>query len=172
MVDRGSHRDSRGDQGSPDTTRSREIRLFHVWLTLAGKVNECNCTGTSPSFFFSPASFFSFSFVCFVSRPNFPRYCTPTLSLFSRTAIAALTYHRSHARRSNRGTQTRDPPFSLFSFLLYFLYFFLFCTFRSLVYSSATYGINFTYFTTSSRGNRVLFAHRIILRRLRKLEDL
>lgn len=76
--------------------------------------------------FFSPASFFSFSFVCFVSRPNFPRYCTPTLSLFSRTAIAALTYHRSHARRSNRGTQTRDPPFSLFlfSFLFYFLYFF------------------------------------------------
>lgn len=99
--------------------------------------------------FFSPASFFSFSFVCLVSRPNFPRYCTPTLSLFSRTAIAALTYHRSHARRSNRGTQTRDPPFSLFLFPFLFIfcifYFFLFCTFRFLVYSSATYEINFTY---------------------------
>lgn len=41
-----------GDRGSPDTTRSREIRPFQVWLMPAGKVNECNCAGTSPFLFF------------------------------------------------------------------------------------------------------------------------
>ena len=89
--------------------------------------------------FFSPVSFFSFSFVCLVSRLNFPRYCTPTLSLFSRTAIAALTYHRSHARRSNRGTQTRDPPFSfflfpfLFIFCIFYFFFILYVSFSRLL---------------------------------------
>lgn len=47
------------------------------------------------------------------------------------------------------GNANSRPSFLLlsFSFSFYFLYFFffLFCTFRSLVYSSATYEINFTY---------------------------
>ena len=74
-------------------------------------------------FFFLPlASFFFFffffvSFCLAVSRPSLcplfasssPCYCTPTLSLFSRAAIAALTYHRLHARRSNRGELMRTP---------------------------------------------------------------
>ena len=104
--------DSPGDQGSP--RRSREIRLFHVWLILAGKVNECNCTGTS------------FLLLPFSSSSSFSSYFpTPTLSFFSRAPIVALTYH-THAYRIEKRLEV-TLPFLVSSFLsLSFFSFFFF----------------------------------------------
>lgn len=96
-----------------------------------------------------------------------------TLFTYGNRGINLSPVTRTPIESGNANSRPSFLPLSFFFSSLFFVFFFfLFCTFRSLVYSSATYGINFTYFTTSSRGNRVLFAHRIILRRLRKLEDL
>ena len=114
--------DPPGDQGSPNTRRSREIRLFHVWLILAGKVNECNCTGTS------------FLLLPFSSSSSFSSYFpTPTLSFFSRAPIVALTYH-THAYRIEKRLEV-TLPFLVSSFLSlsFFSFFFFDCTVRCLV---------------------------------------
>lgn len=111
--------DSPGDQGSP--RRSREIRLFHVWLILAGKVNECNCTGTS------------FLLLPFSSSSSFSSYFpTPTLSFFSRAPIVALTYH-THAYRIEKRLEVTLPFFSFFFSLSFFFFSFFDCTLRCLV---------------------------------------
>lgn len=113
--------DPPGDQGSPNTRRSREIRLFHVWLILAGKVNECNCTGTS------------FLLLPFSSSSSFSSYFpTPTLSFFSRAPIVALTYH-THAYRIEKRLEVTLPFFSFFFSLSFFFFSFFDCTLRCLV---------------------------------------
>lgn len=113
--------DPPGDQGSPNTRRSREIRLFHVWLILAGKVNECNCTGTS------------FLLLPFSSSSSFSSYFpTPTLSFFSRAPIVALTYH-THAYRIEKRLEVTLPFFSFFFSLSFFFFSFFDCTVRCLV---------------------------------------
>lgn len=97
---RRGRRGLQGDRGSPDTTRSREIRPFQVWLMPAGKVNECNCAGTPFSvlpllrllFFFFALSLSRFRLSLF----PLSRYRRPLTLRHSRVRQSLLTYRYTH----------------------------------------------------------------------------
>lgn len=92
-----------GDRGSPDTTRSREIRPFQVWLMPAGKVNECNCAGTSPFLFFRLLFHFSLFLSFFLPRNPVSLFFLTTGSSdpspFPRPAIAVNLSVHARIRR-------------------------------------------------------------------------